>query len=113
MGMNPYRAGGNAAYRLTQTGLINTTDAYGAPTAAMSPLGIISSAAGAPSSSYGARPVTPVPPTLRGPSTAGTINQIPIVGPVLSNIPGGTAVQLLVFAVIAYIALRWVIKEAE
>lgn len=112
--MNPYRAGGNAAYNLTQRGLITSADAYGVAPAAMSPLGIATSAAGAPSSSFGAKTVTPVPPTLRGPATTTFgIAQIPIVGPIITGLPGGSAVQLLVFAIIAYVALRWVIKEAE
>lgn len=114
MGMNPSRAGGNSAYRLTQRGLITVGDAYGVAPAAMDPLGIAQAAKGAPSSSYGAGTVTPVPPTLRSNTSNNFgVSQIPIVGQALSNLPGGSAVQLLVFAVIAYIALRFVIKEAE
>jgi hypothetical protein len=115
MGMNPVRAGGSAVYNLTQRGLITTADAYGVGPAAMNPLGIAQAAAGAPASSFGAKNVTPLPPTLRGPASAsaGGISQVPIVGPAFAALPGGSAVQLVVFAILAYFALRWVIRESE
>lgn len=116
MGMNPKRAGGNLAYSLTERSLLTTGDVYGAATASMNPMGLVTGAAGAPASSFGSRSVTPVPPSLRGAATGqivGKSGTIPVIGPMINNLPGGSAIHLLVWAVIAYIMLRLVLKEVD
>lgn len=112
MGLNPMRAGGSLAYALAQRGLLTTDDVYGPSTASMPLAGMVAGASGAYSSNsaMGTR-VSSAPPSLRSTANPPSGSSIPVLGPVINAIPGGSLVHILAWVAIAYLVIRFVVKE--